>query len=133
MLFRFARIAAIVLCCGCASTSHIAVDLRHAAEQPGDVRGCLATFIPSLNEFIFEPFLKIADKESLAEDGQPEIWGFRLWNLEPPDPSGLTYPVNVPEARFIPLNIFKVVPAGRGQRTVRCPPYWSGNQLQTRP
>jgi len=87
------------------------------ADQPGDVRGCVATYIPNTGKYIFEPFLKVQDKESPAEDGAPEIWGFRPWNLEPPDKEGKTHPVNIREDRFIELNIFKQV----GPRKVKCP------------
>lgn len=89
-----------------------------------DVRGCIATYNSGNGAFLFEPFIKVADKEAPSEDGEPEVWGFNPWNLGEPDENGKVYPVNVLASRFIPLNVFKEVPAGTAKRRVRCPPYW---------
>ena len=86
-----------------------------------DVRGCYASYNSQTGGFSYEPFLKVRDKSSVSEDGQPEIWGFRPWNLEPPDKDGLTHPVNILESRFVPIGAFKEVPAGRSRRSIRCP------------
>jgi hypothetical protein len=93
------------------------------ADDSQDVRGCIATYLPTSNSFTYEPFLKVAAKPTLSEDGRPEVWGFRVWNLEPPDADGLTHPVNVLEENFIPENELKQV----GPRTTKCPPYWRGD------
>lgn len=82
-----------------------------------DVRGCMVSYFSQSGSYAFEPFLKVADKESMAEDGAPEIWGFRPWNLEPPDKEGKTHPVNIREDQFIEMRTFKQV----GPRKVRCP------------
>lgn len=91
-----------------------------SADNTGDVRGCYITYVGN-NRFLFEPFLKVADKESLSQDGEPEIWGFRPWNLEPPDKDGKTHPVNILEGRFIPMRVFKEVQAGTMRRNIKCP------------
>jgi hypothetical protein len=91
------------------------------ADEPGDVRGCYVTYHSQTGTFGFEPFLKVGDKESPSEDGEPEVWGFRPWNLEPPDENGTTYPVNILASRFVPLNMNKKVDAGTAKRTIRCP------------
>jgi len=119
--------AVVVLCLSCASSSPIAkVADPHAAVQPGDIRGCLAYWHSSANSFTYEPFVKVADKEARGEDGATEIWGFRTWNLEPPDKEGLTHPVNVPDDIFIPLGQFREVRAGLSKKATRCPPSYSG-------
>jgi hypothetical protein len=95
------------------------------ADEPGDIRGCIATYFSNSGKYAFEPFLKIQDKESPAEDGAPEIWGFRPWNLEPPDKEGKTHPVNIREDQFIELRTFKQV----GPRKVKCPEnLWGGGE-----
>jgi hypothetical protein len=91
------------------------------ADEPGDVRGCYVTYHSTTGKFSFEPFLKVADKESASEDGEPEIWGFRPWNLEPPDEDGKTHPVNVLADRFIPMGRNKEVRAGSMRRSIHCP------------
>ena len=88
-----------------------------AEQQPGDIRGCYVTYIAQSGKYTFEPFLKVADKDSPSEDGEPEIWGFRPWNLQPPDEEGKTHPVNILESRFIPLRTFKQV----GPRSIKRP------------
>lgn len=92
----------------------------NAKGDEGDVRGCIATYLPRTGQYVYEPFLKIAAKESFSEDGRAEVWGFRLWNLEPTDKAGNTRPVNVLEDNFIELGVLKQV----GPRKVKCPPYW---------
>src|ERR1051325_10777446 len=72
-----------------------------AQTLPTDDKGCYVTYLPSRGTFTFEPFLKVADKDSPSEDGEPEIWGFRPWNLLPPGKDGKTKPVNVAESRYI--------------------------------
>lgn len=91
------------------------------ADEPGDVRGCYVAYIGTSGKFIYEPFLKVADKEAPAEDGESEVWGFRPWNLEPPDKEGKTHPVNIRAGRFVPLNTFAEVDAGTGKRRIKCP------------
>lgn len=91
------------------------------ADEKGDVRGCYITYLSGSGKFLYEPFLKVADKESTSEDDEPEIWGFRVWNLEPPDKQGKTHPVNISDGRFIPTGVFKLVRAGTVQKNVRCP------------
>lgn len=98
-----------------------------ARGDPGDVKGCICTYHSQSGKFTFEPFIKTADKASASEDGQPEVWGFKPWDLGEPDKTGKVYPVNVLASRFIPLNTFKEVPAGTTTRRVKCPPYWSGD------
>ena len=91
-------------------------------DEPGDVRGCYVTYNGLTGNFLFEPFLKVKDKTSTSEDGEPEIWGFRTWNLEPPDKEGNTHPVNIRASRFLPAdNKFHEVQAGKGKRKLRCP------------
>lgn len=90
-------------------------------EEKGDVKGCMTTFNGNTGKFLFEPFLKVADKDSPDENGQPEIWGFRPWNLEPPDKDGKTHPVNIRDSRFIPMGTSKEVEAGSTKRMIRCP------------
>jgi hypothetical protein len=96
-------------------------ELSARGDEKGDVRGCYVTYHSTTGTFSFEPFLKVADKESASEDGEPEVWGFRPWNLEPPDEDGKTHPVNVLADRFVPLGIFKEVRAGTITRRIRCP------------
>lgn len=91
------------------------------ADEKGDVRGCYVTYLSGNGKFLYEPFLKVADKESPAEDGKSEVWGFRPWNLEPPDREGKTHPVNISDDRFVPLGVFKLVPAGTREKSVKCP------------
>ena len=92
----------------------------HAEE--GDVKGCYVTYNPNNGGFLYEPFIKIAHpKENPSQDGEPEIWGFRPWNLEPPDEQGLTPPVNILESRFVPLGTFSEVNAGTTKRKIKCP------------
>jgi hypothetical protein len=93
-----------------------------AAANPSDVKGCSVSFLSSEGrpKPFYEPFLKVADKESLAEDGSPEIWGFKIWDQGEPDENGKVYPVNIREDRFIPHG--KVVTIN-GQ-ICRCPDYW---------
>lgn len=97
-----------------------------AAVSPADaedIQGCMATYYSQSGHYAFEPFLKVADKESPAEDGAPEVWGFRPWNLEPPDRQGKTHPVNIRDDAFIPMRTFKQV----GPRRVKCPDtFWGG-------
>lgn len=98
------------------------VNVAARADEPGDVRGCYITYNSNNGTFLYEPFLKIAHpKENPSQDGEPEIWGFRPWNLESPDENGKTPPVNILESRFVPLNTFKEVPAGTGKRKIKCP------------
>lgn len=75
------------------------------ADEPGDVRGGYFEYSWSSGQFRWEPFLKIdAPKEAPAENGEAEIWGFRVWNLEKPDKNGKTFPVNILESRFVPCD-----------------------------
>lgn len=90
------------------------------ADEPGDVRGCYISYVGN-GKFLYEPFLKVADKESYSQDGESEVWGFRPWNLEPTDKDGKTKPVNIPEDRFIPLRVFKEVNQGSLRKYVKCP------------
>ena len=93
-----------------------------AKADPGDVRGCYATYNGMTGKYLFEPFLKVADKTSSSQDGEPEVWGFRPWNLEPPDEKGKTHPVNILASRFIPADgKFYEVDAGTAKRRVKCP------------
>lgn len=85
--------------------------------EPGDVRGCYATYLSQSGKYLFEPFLKVASKTSFSENGEPEIWGFRPWNLEPADEKGITNPVNILEDRFIEMRALKQV----GPRKIKCP------------
>lgn len=106
------------------------------ADQPGDVRGCYFTYIWQSGKFLWEPFLKIEQpKDSPSQDGDPEIWGFRPWNLESPDEKGLTPPVNILESRFIPadnrMHSVRIKhpsePNREVERQIRCPDgLWSG-------
>lgn len=91
------------------------------ADEPGDVRGCYVTYLSGNGSFLYEPFLKVGDKESMSEDGASEIWGFRPWNLEAPDHEGKTHPVNIPDDRFVPLGGFKEVSAGSSRKRIKCP------------
>lgn len=98
------------------------IALAADGDEPGDIRGCLVTYNSMTGKFLFEPFLKVKDKASPAEDGEPEIWGFRPWNLEPPDEDGKTNAVNVLASRFLPADKkFHTVKAGSAKRQVRCP------------
>ena len=125
-----AAIVAAFLLSACASSSPVISKTTSATLPAGDERGCIATYIATSGKFLYEPFLKIAAKETFSEDGKPEVWGFRVWNPEPPDSAGMTAPVNVPEEIWIPLNVFKEVPAGTTRKSIRCPPYWSaGGEL----
>lgn len=101
------------------------------ADEPGDVRGAYFTYSWNTGRFaLWEPFLKIAHpKSSPSQDGEPEIWGFRPWNLEPPDENGKTHPVNILESRFIPCDgkphtVVLIHPHERErkvERSIRCP------------
>lgn len=91
------------------------------ADEPGDVRGCYVTYLAGNGTFRYEPFLKVADKATPDQDGAPEVWGFRPWNLELPDEDGKTHPVNIQEGRFVPLGAFKEVDAGTTKRRIKCP------------
>lgn len=83
-------------------TLFVAVQLM---AEPGDVRGGYFEYSWSQGKFRWEPFLKIAaEKQYASESGEPEIWGFRPWNLEPLDEKGLTHPVNVIAASFVPCD-----------------------------
>lgn len=93
-----------------------------AFAEDGDVKGCYVTYNSNTGGFLYEPFIKIAhEKENPSEDGESEIWGFRPWNLEPPDKEGKTPPVNIRESRFVPIGVFKEVDAGRMKRRIKCP------------
>ena len=98
------------------------------ADEPGDVRGCYCTYNGNTGKFLFEPVIKIAHEKTWAsEDGEPEVWVFRVWNLEPPEEDGKTMPVNILASRFIPADGKAYeVDAGTAKRRVRCPPYWRG-------
>lgn len=101
------------------------------AEEPGDVRGAYFDYDWQRGKFRrWEPFLKISHpKHFPSSDGEPEIWGFRPWNLEEPDETGKTSPVNIAESRFIPCDkrTYEVVlrhpqdPDRVVKRSVRCP------------
>lgn len=91
------------------------------ADEPGDVRGCYVTYLSGNGKFLYEPFLKVANKENVSDEGEAEIWGFRPWNLETPDEHGKTHPVNINEGRFIPLGVFKEVKTGTATRRIKCP------------
>ena len=125
----FALVATLMLMCvvSCASSSTInPAVVTHAAGalQVGDVKGCYFTYYPSSGTVLFEPFLKIADKKWSDEYGEPEIWGFRTTNLEPPDEHGKTPPVNIPASLFVPADgKFYEIPAGTTSRRVKCPPW----------
>lgn len=94
----------------------------NAKAEDGDVKGCYVTYNGNTGGFLYEPFIKISHpKENPSEDGEPEIWGFRPWNLEPPDKDGKTPPVNILESRFVPMGAFKEVNAGRIKRRIKCP------------
>lgn len=97
------------------------IALPIVADEPGDVRGCYAKYNSNTGKFAFEPFLKVANKKWASEEGEPEVWGFRPWNLLPPDEDGKTHPVNILDSQFIPLGISKEVPTGTTKRNVRCP------------
>jgi hypothetical protein len=91
-------------------------------DEPGDVRGCYVTYNAMTGGFLYEPFLKVRDKAALSENGEPEIWGFRPWNLELPDRDGKTQAVNIAASRFIPADKkLHTVEAGRLTRKLRCP------------
>lgn len=100
------------------------------------MRGGYFEYSFSQGKFRWEPFLKIAqEKQSPSQDGEPEIWGFRPWNLEPPDEKGLTPPVNILASRFVPCDgrFHKVEiqhpndPDRKVERSIRCPNVlWSG-------
>jgi hypothetical protein len=80
------------------------------ADEPGDVRGCWAKYNPQNGKFSYEPFLKIAHEKTWASEyGFPEVWGYRVWNLEPPDKNGITKPVNILEGQFVELGKNKEV------------------------
>lgn len=89
--------------------------------EEGDEKGCYVTYNSMTGSFSYEPVLKVADKESASDEGEPEVWVFRVWNLEPPDKDGKTHPVNIHESRYIPMRIFKEVPAGSFRKRIRCP------------
>lgn len=91
------------------------------ADEPSDVRGCYARYNRMTGKFSFEPFLKVDVPPTDGEDGEMQVWGFRVWNLEPPDKNGKTHPVNIPETLFIPLNTYQEVPAGTRRKSIRCP------------
>jgi hypothetical protein len=99
----------------------VLMSLTASPLQAEDEKGCLAYFNRQNGSFTYEPFLKIADKTSFSEDGKPEVWGFRLWNLEK-EKDGKTHAVNVLEEIWIPNGKLKKV----GPRKTRCPPYWGG-------
>lgn len=106
------------------------------AEQPNagdpktDIRGCLCTYNGGNGQFYFEAFIKTADKESLGQDGEAEIWGF---NVEPNNPiesmheirDGKVIPVNAKASEWIPADgKTHEVQAGSIKRRIKCPPYW---------
>lgn len=107
------------------------------ADEPGDVRGGIFEYSWSQGKFRWEPFLKIRHPHegALDDTGNAMIFGFRVWNLEPPDEKGLTHPVNVIADRFIPCDgkMHKVVikhpqePDRQVERWLKCPPVlWNG-------
>lgn len=101
------------------------------ADEPGDVRGCWATYNSGNGKFQWEPFLKIAHpKNSPSEYGFPEIWGYRTWNLEPPDENGKRLPTNILESQFIPMGVNKEVQLYADDDTrklaTRCPDWLWG-------
>jgi hypothetical protein len=95
------------------------------ADEPGDVRGCYAQYNTMNGQFVYEPFLKVSDKDSPSEYGLAEVWGFRPWNLLPPDKEGKTHPVNILEGQFIPIGKNKEVLMYRDnpdkKKSARCP------------
>lgn len=96
------------------------------ADEPGDVRGGYFTYRWSSGTFAWEPFLKIAHpKEAASPEGEPEIWGFRPWNLEAADEDGKTPPVNILESRFVPCD-------GRMHHVTIRHPSESGRQVERR-
>ena len=98
--------------------------------EDGDVRGGYFEYSWSQGKFRWEPFLKIPfDNGKMSENGESEIWGFRVWNLEPPKEDGKTYPVNVLESHFVPCDrkMHLVIithpndPDRKVERNVKCP------------
>lgn len=119
---------ALGACAACAMSGCATTVTEGRLQQTGDEQGCYCTYYPQSGTFRFEPFLKIADKKSLSEDGEPEVWGFRVWNLEDPDEKGLTRPVNILASRYVPADGRTYeVRAGTMTRRVRCPEgLWAG-------
>lgn len=106
----------------------VSISFGANGDEPRDVRGCLYSYDARSGKISFEPFLMVQEKASLSEDGQPEVWGFRPWNLEPPDEHGLTKPVNVLKSRFLTLNRYHDVQTGTASRRIRCPAFdWKGD------
>jgi hypothetical protein len=116
-------------------TAIVLCTLSAYAEQPNpgdpktDQKGCICTYNGGNGKFYFEAFIKTADKETLDENGESEIWGF---NVEPGNlelvheiRDGKVIPVNEKASRWIPADgRLHDVQAGSTKRKVKCPPYW---------
>lgn len=122
----------VLLLSGCVAHSDPAITAKkRAVKKPStDVAGCYVTVAYKFGMPVplFEPFIKIADKLSFSENGEAEVWGFRPWNLEPPDEHGQTTPVNILADRFIPAGKAQLVRLGSMERMVRCPTGFAGEQ-----
>lgn len=92
------------------------------ADEPGDERGCYAKWDSMKGQFYYEPFLKVPTTTD-GEEGEIQVWGFRPWNLEAPKADGKTYPVNIPETRYIRMGVNKEVPMSDADhlKATRCP------------
>jgi hypothetical protein len=116
----FSVAVVVVFVLNCAS-SHTAVETDTTAIHPADVRGCYVTYNPTSGDFLYEPFLKVADKSSTSETGEPEVWGYRVWNLEAADADGRTRVVNIAASRFVPADgKAHERPAGSVSRYLKC-------------
>jgi hypothetical protein len=106
------------------------------AEQPNagnpktDEKGCLCFYSSGSGKFYYNAFIKTADKQSLDENGESEIWGYNVepGNMElmhPKDENGQVIPINARRDIWIPADgKYHDVPTGTGKRKVKCPPYW---------
>jgi hypothetical protein len=117
---RLRLAAAAILAALFVSDAHARTTKRPA----GDVRGCIVSFARRSGEVValYQPFLKVADKDSPSADGEPEVWGFSLWDLGEPDADGKVKPINVRVVSFIPNGATINLPNGLGGITrCRCP------------
>lgn len=93
--------------------------------EEGDVKGGVFEYSWSQGKFRWEPFLKVRHPQdgAMDDEGRAFVWGYRVWNLEPPKEDGKTYAVNVLAADFVPCD-------GRQHKVTIVHPHEEGRQVE---
>lgn len=98
----------------------------NAGNTTTDVKGCLFKYSSTSGQVRPTPFIKTGDKEYGDENGNPEIWGYRVdesfgQHESAPDESGKIKPINVRADLFVPADgKFHEIPTGTTTRKVKC-------------